>query len=224
MSYNIRRVAVIGAGTMGGGIAALVRRRRHAGDAAGHRARRADARGAGQRADARVRRRCATVSSRSCWSASSEARPAALFTLRRCQPDHARQLEDDLELIARGRLDRRGDRRAAGAEARADGADRAGAQARQHRFLQHLRHPDRIRSREGRSADFRAHFLGTHFFNPPRYLKLLEVIPTADTRPEVVEAMRSFAEKQLGKGVVHRQGPAEFHRQPYRHAISARCG
>jgi len=55
---------------------------------------------------------------------------------------------------------------------------------------------------EGLSADFRAHFLGTHFFNPPRYMKLLEVIPTADTRPEVVEFVKDFAERRLGKGVV----------------------
>jgi 3-hydroxyacyl-CoA dehydrogenase len=38
---------------------------------------------------------------------------------------------------------------------------------------------------EGMAEDFRRHFLGTHFFNPPRYLKLLEIIPTADTSPEV---------------------------------------
>ncbi|GEN29837.1 3-hydroxyacyl-CoA dehydrogenase [Cerasibacillus quisquiliarum] len=52
------------------------------------------------------------------------------------------------------------------------------------------------------SEDFRQHFLGTHFFNPPRYLKLLEVIPTKDTKPEVVEFMQTFAEDVLGKGVV----------------------
>lgn len=55
---------------------------------------------------------------------------------------------------------------------------------------------------EGRSEDFRKHFLGTHFFNPPRYLKLLEVIPTKDTAPEVISFMKSFAENVLGKGVV----------------------
>ena len=55
---------------------------------------------------------------------------------------------------------------------------------------------------EGRSESFRQHWLGTHFFNPPRYLRLLEVIPTADTRPEVVEAVSRFADHQLGKGVV----------------------
>ncbi|HXI28756.1 MAG TPA: 3-hydroxyacyl-CoA dehydrogenase NAD-binding domain-containing protein [Vicinamibacterales bacterium] len=55
---------------------------------------------------------------------------------------------------------------------------------------------------EGRSADFRRHFLGTHFFNPPRYLHLLEVVPTADTDPAVVEAIAEFADHRLGKGVV----------------------
>lgn len=52
------------------------------------------------------------------------------------------------------------------------------------------------------SADFKAHFLGTHFFNPPRYMKLLEVIPTRETKPEVIEFMTDFAERRLGKGVV----------------------
>lgn len=55
---------------------------------------------------------------------------------------------------------------------------------------------------EGRSEDFRKHFLGTHFFNPPRYLKLLEVIPSNTTAPEVVSFMQAFGEDILGKGVV----------------------
>ena len=55
---------------------------------------------------------------------------------------------------------------------------------------------------EGRSDDFRRHWLGTHFFNPPRYLRLLEVIPTPETRPGVVETVSSFADRRLGKGVV----------------------
>jgi 3-hydroxyacyl-CoA dehydrogenase len=55
---------------------------------------------------------------------------------------------------------------------------------------------------EGRSNDFRRHWLGTHFFNPPRYLHLLEVIPTAETATEVVDAVVSFADHHLGKGVV----------------------
>jgi 3-hydroxyacyl-CoA dehydrogenase len=55
---------------------------------------------------------------------------------------------------------------------------------------------------EGRSEDFRRHWLGTHFFNPPRYLRLLELIPTPDTDPEVVDTIRRFADHHLGKGVV----------------------
>jgi 3-hydroxyacyl-CoA dehydrogenase len=55
---------------------------------------------------------------------------------------------------------------------------------------------------EGRSDDFRRHWLGTHFFNPPRYLRLLEVIPTPDTDPEVVARVSQFADRRLGKGVV----------------------
>ena len=54
----------------------------------------------------------------------------------------------------------------------------------------------------GRSESFRRHFLGTHFFNPPRYLRLLEVIPTADTDPAIVEFITAFADRRLGKGVV----------------------
>ena len=54
----------------------------------------------------------------------------------------------------------------------------------------------------GRSEDFRRHWLGTHFFNPPRYLPLLEVIPTPDTDESVVETIRQFGDHALGKGVV----------------------
>ncbi len=52
------------------------------------------------------------------------------------------------------------------------------------------------------SDDFKGRFLGTHFFNPPRYLKLLEVIPTDDTRQDVIDFMVEFGTKTLGKGVV----------------------
>ena len=55
---------------------------------------------------------------------------------------------------------------------------------------------------EGRSKEFKKHFLGTHFFNPPRYLKLLEVIPTKDTDKAVIEFISWFGEYRLGKGIV----------------------
>jgi 3-hydroxyacyl-CoA dehydrogenase len=55
---------------------------------------------------------------------------------------------------------------------------------------------------EGRSEDFRAHFLGTHFFNPPRYMHLVEIIRTEWTKPEVSCFMFGFLDQRLGKGVV----------------------
>src|SRR4051812_349993 len=55
---------------------------------------------------------------------------------------------------------------------------------------------------EGRSESFRRHWLGTHFFNPPRYMHLLELIPTPDTDPDALEAIRTFSERVLGKGIV----------------------
>jgi 3-hydroxyacyl-CoA dehydrogenase len=55
---------------------------------------------------------------------------------------------------------------------------------------------------EGRSDEFRRHWLGTHFFNPPRYLPLVEVIPTGDTDSEVVTRVSRFLDLHLGKGVV----------------------
>ncbi|WP_407639809.1 3-hydroxyacyl-CoA dehydrogenase NAD-binding domain-containing protein [Bacillus sinesaloumensis] len=63
---------------------------------------------------------------------------------------------------------------------------------------------------EGRSDDFQKHFLGTHFFNPPRYLKLLEVIPTKHTSPEVLTFMKTFGEDVLGKGVVEAKDTPNF--------------
>ncbi len=53
-----------------------------------------------------------------------------------------------------------------------------------------------------RSADFKAHFCGTHFFNPPRYLRLLEIIPTPFTKPEVVEFLLQYGDVYLGKTTV----------------------
>jgi 3-hydroxyacyl-CoA dehydrogenase len=55
---------------------------------------------------------------------------------------------------------------------------------------------------EGRSDDFQKHFCGTHFFNPPRYLKLLEIIPTAKTDPEVVKFLMHYGDLYLGKTTV----------------------
>jgi 3-hydroxyacyl-CoA dehydrogenase len=63
---------------------------------------------------------------------------------------------------------------------------------------------------QGMSDDFRRHFLGTHFFNPPRYLKLLEVIPTADTDRGVVSFVADFSDRRLGKGIVYAKDTPNF--------------
>ncbi|MGZ3931821.1 MAG: 3-hydroxyacyl-CoA dehydrogenase/enoyl-CoA hydratase family protein [Bacteroidia bacterium] len=55
---------------------------------------------------------------------------------------------------------------------------------------------------EGRSNDFKAHFCGTHFFNPPRYLKLLEIIPTTNTSSDVIDFLMQYGEQYLGKTTV----------------------
>ena len=62
---------------------------------------------------------------------------------------------------------------------------------------------------EGRSEDFQAHFCGTHFFNPARYLKLFEIIPGPKTKPEVLDFLNVYGEKFLGKtSVVAKDTPA----------------
>lgn len=62
---------------------------------------------------------------------------------------------------------------------------------------------------EGRSEDFQENFCGTHFFNPPRYLKLFEIIPGPKTRPEVLSFLNTYGEKFLGKtAVVAKDTPA----------------
>jgi 3-hydroxyacyl-CoA dehydrogenase len=55
---------------------------------------------------------------------------------------------------------------------------------------------------QGRSEDFRKHFCGTHFFNPPRYLRLLEIIPTPDTDPAIVDFLMHYGDLYLGKTTV----------------------
>jgi len=130
-----------------------------------------------------------------------KSRPAALFTPERAEQIKLGNLADDLDLIAD-----------------ADWiveviVEQLEPKRQLIERIEQVRKPGSIVSSntsgipiaaiaEGRSAEFRQHFLGTHFFNPPRYLHLLEVIPTRDTLPAVVEAIRQFADHQLGKGVV----------------------
>ena len=63
---------------------------------------------------------------------------------------------------------------------------------------------------EGFTPEFKSHFLGTHFFNPPRYLHLLELIPLAETSPEIVAFVRRFGAERLGKGIVQCKDTPNF--------------
>jgi 3-hydroxyacyl-CoA dehydrogenase len=63
---------------------------------------------------------------------------------------------------------------------------------------------------EGFSADFRRSWFGTHFFNPPRYMRLLELIPTPDADPALIDAVAHFCDTQLGKGVVQAKDTPNF--------------
>lgn len=89
------------------------------------------------------------------------------------------------------------------------------------RRLEPYRRPDAIvssntsgipisRLHEGLSAEFRRHFLGTHFFNPPRYMKLVELIPTPETSPDVVRTIADVCDRVLGKGVVFAKDTPNF--------------
>src|SRR5438105_2973195 len=55
---------------------------------------------------------------------------------------------------------------------------------------------------QGRSDDFRRHWLGTHFFNPPRYMQLVEIIPAGETDPAVAALVTGFIDRRLGKSTV----------------------
>ncbi len=63
---------------------------------------------------------------------------------------------------------------------------------------------------EGRSDDFRKHFLVTHFFNPVRYMKLLEIVPGEETLPEATELLADFGAEVLGKGIVYGKDTTNF--------------
>ena len=69
---------------------------------------------------------------------------------------------------------------------------------------------------QGLDEDFQQHFLGTHFFNPVRYMKLLEIIPGPQTLPEILQFMAKFGEKRLGKGIVWAKDTPQFRGKPHR--------
>ena len=200
MTQPIKKVAVIGAGTMGGGIAA------HAANAGlsvvlldiapTELTPEEQAKGLALKAKP-VRNRIVTM----LFDRIKKSRPASLFTADTAKRVTLGNLEDDLGLIADADWI---------VEVIVEQLEPKRALMER---IEKVRKPGSIVSSntsgipiaaiaEGRSDEFRQHFLGTHFFNPPRYLYLLEVIPTPDTLPEVVDTISAFADHTLGKGVV----------------------
>jgi 3-hydroxyacyl-CoA dehydrogenase len=192
MSYEINKAAVIGSGTMGGGIATLLAgigvetllldippKDTNPGDPA--------------------HKRNAIVQNN--LKSLKKMRPPQLFNAAVMDNIHIGNIEDDLEKVSDAdwiievvveRLDIKQNLMAKLAE---------------------YAKPDAIISSntsgipihniaDGLGDDFTRRFMGTHFFNPPRYLHLLEVIPHTNTDPEAVEFMKEFATVRLGKGVV----------------------
>lgn len=200
MSYVIRRVAIIGSGTMGGALAALFAN-------AGLDVSLLDIAPTALTPDEEkkklaldhpaVRNRIVNAG----MQAVLKSKPAALFAPDVAERIRAGNLEDNFDWLADADwiieviVEKLAPKRAL--------MERIDA----------VRKPDSIVSSntsgipihaiaEGRSESFRQHFLGTHFFNPPRYLHLLEVIPGPDTLPDAVTFVKNFAETRLGKGVV----------------------
>lgn len=200
MPYQIKRVAVIGAGTMGAAIAALVA-------GAGIPVTLLDVPPTSLTAEDQakgltlehpsVRNRVVQQG----FERMRKARPANLFNAKSAELISLGNTEDDFAKLAE-----------------ADWIveviiEKPGPKQQLMARIEQLRKPGALVTSntsgipinviaEGRSDEFKRHFFGTHFFNPPRYLKLLEVIPGSETDPAAIAAMRQFAEHTLGKGVV----------------------
>ena len=200
MSYTINRVLVIGSGTMGGGIAAHVANARfpvHLLDIA-PRSLTPEEEVLGLKLDhAQVRNRIVSAS----LERLKRAGPAAFLTPEASDLVTVGNLEDNFEWVAE-----------------ADWIVEAileQLEPKRELFarIEKVRHARSIVTSNTSglpiaaiaaplSEEFKAHFLGTHFFNPPQLMKLLEVIPTAETLPEITAFVTEFAERRLGKRVV----------------------
>ncbi len=208
MGYTIRRVAVIGAGTMGAAIAAHLANAGFAVDLLDipPKSLTPEEEAKGLTLDhPAVRNRIVQAG----LERAKKAKPAAFFT------------EDRARLVRIGNTEDHWDRlREADWIIEAVVEDLAVKQQVMAR-LEAVRKPEAIVTtntsglplREigaGRSPEFLAHFAGTHFFNPPRYLKLVELIPGPATKPEVLDALRHVLEVRLGKRVVMAKDTPNF--------------
>lgn len=200
MGYHIHRAAVIGSGTMGGGIAALL-----AGvgvptvvlDIVPDRLTPAEAAAGLSLQDRAVRNRIVENG----WKAGSRQRPPSVLSQESTRLISLGNLEDDFEKLAE--VDWIIEVIVENLEIKRKLYERIDAVRKRTCIVSSNTSGIPIADlAEGRSTGFRQHFLGTHFFNPPRWLKLLELIPLAETLPDVLQIIRGFAEARLGKGVV----------------------
>src|SRR5436305_10087318 len=198
MAKSINRVAVLGAGTMGARIAAHLAN-------AGVPCWLLDVVPSDAESDREKRNRIAAAG----LEAARKAKPAAFF-----EPGLARLItignfEDDLKVVA-------------GADWIIEAVvENLELKRELLRKVEAVRKPGTIittntsglpvaKIAEGFSADFRRTWFGTHFFNPPRYMRLLEIIRTPDTDCEAVAAITDFADRHLGKGVVTAKDTPNF--------------
>ncbi|MEO8613439.1 MAG: 3-hydroxyacyl-CoA dehydrogenase/enoyl-CoA hydratase family protein, partial [Chloroflexota bacterium] len=192
MAYSIRKAAVIGSGTMGSGIATLLA-------GAGVDTVLLDIPAKGTQPGDKPAKRNAIVTDN--LKKLQSSRPPQLFTAADLEHIHVGNIDDNLDMVSDAdwivevvveRLDVKQNLMAKLAE---------------------IAKPQAIISSntsgipinaigEGLGQDFTHRFMGTHFFNPPRHLRLLEVIPHADTDPEAIAFMVDFGTRVLGKGVV----------------------
>lgn len=194
MTYRIDKVAIIGAGTMGGGIAAHLAN-------IGIKSVLLDIVTPGLSEEEKDDRAARNRLVQGLFDRMAKARPANLARKDRAELITLGNIDDDFELIAdcdwvieviieqlepKQKL-----------MARIDSIRKPGCIVSSNTSGIPIRD-----IAEGRSDDFKAHFLGTHFFNPPRYLKLMELIPTGDTAQQVVDFISTFGRDVLGKGVV----------------------
>ena len=186
MSNAIERVAVIGSGVMGGGIAAHL-----ANAGAGVLLLDVAAKEGSDR----------SAVARAAVDRLAKSRPPAFMHRRAARRIDAGNLDDDLPRVAEAdwiveavveRLDVKRD-----LYARLDAVRRPGAIVSSNTSTIPL-----ARLVEGASEGLRRDFAITHFFNPPRYMRLLEIVRGPETRPDLVERLRGFADRRLGKGVV----------------------
>jgi 3-hydroxyacyl-CoA dehydrogenase len=182
---RVRKLGVVGAGTMGSGIAALAA-------SAGIPVVLLDVPAAGADRNATVR---------GGLERAKKSKPAAFMDLDRASLIVLGNTEDDLgrlgdcDLVIEAIIEQTEPKRALYARLEALLTDHAIVASNTSGI------PMEVLT-EGRSPGFKSRFLGMHFFNPPRYLHLLEIIPAPDTSSDTIAVARQFSDRVLGKGIV----------------------